>query len=211
MCPLTHLKPDILLFPSITTCILQNELQTWGPAERSLYSLILLGVSFTSDTVVRLARLRQGAMDKCKQRSLLRQALHHFGWKTVTVLPLIIKQNGTIPATFSTALPQCRVEDARLTHFLTDLHYAAIEYTSDVLYTHHRATKRLCTTAPSPTQPVPIATPNFEQHAPVLLSARHDTRPPFKSPSAPHNRSNVPHQFVSDPGGSAEVTPRQVI
>ena len=46
------------------------------------------------------------------------------------------RQEGTIPTTFSTALPQCEVENKRLADLLIDLHYAAIEYSSDVLSVH---------------------------------------------------------------------------
>ena len=196
VCPFTHSKPDIIFFPSITTCISQSELQTWGPAQRSHHSVILLEVSFTADT-----RLHHRAVDKCEQHSLLRQALLQYGWKNVTVLPLIIGHSGTIPATFSTALPQCGVEAARLTHLLTDLHYAAIEYSSDVLCAHHRATKRLRITAPSPTQSLPVAMPTHQttRTRAIQRPARYNTSP--QNATAQHNCSNVPHQFVFDPGG----------
>ena len=196
VCPSTHSKPDIIFFPSITTCISQSELQTWGPAQRSHHSVILLEVSFTSDTW-----LHHRAVDRCEQHSRLRQALIQFGCNSVTVLPLIIGHSGTIPATFSTALPQCGVEDARLTHLLTDLHHAAIEYSSDVLSAHHRATKRLRITPPSPTQSLPAAMPRRQKTRTraIRRPARYNTSP--HNATAPHNRSNVPHQFVFDPGG----------
>ena len=89
VCPSTHSKPDVVFFPSISTCISQDDLQTWGPAERSHHFVILLEVSFTSDT-----NLHHRAVDKCEQHSLLRQALLESGWKTVIVLPLIIGHGG---------------------------------------------------------------------------------------------------------------------
>ena len=64
VCPLTHSKPNVVFFPSISTCISQDDLQTWGPAERSHHSAVLLEVSLTSDT-----NLHYRAVDKCEQRS----------------------------------------------------------------------------------------------------------------------------------------------
>ena len=196
VCPITHSKPDIVLFPSISSDISQDDLQTWGPAERSNHSIILLEVSFTSDT-----NLHHRAVDKCEQHSLLRQALLQFGWKTVTVLPLIIGHGGTIPATFSTALPQCGVEDVRLQQLLADLHYAAIEYSSDVLSAHHRLTKRLRTVPPSPTQPLPATLTSLPvtRTRAIQRPARYNTSP--LNPPASSTRSGVPHRFVFDPGG----------
>ena len=196
VCPSMHSKPDVVFFPSISTCISQDDLQAWGPADRSHHSVILLEISFTSDT-----NLHHRAVDKCEQHSLLREALLQFGWNTVTVLPLIIGHGGTIPATFSAALPKCGVENARLTQLLKDLHYAAIEYSSDVLSAHHKATKRLRTRSPSPTQPVPIAIqplPETRTRA-VRRPARYNRSP--SNAAAPVSHSNVSRQVVFDPGG----------
>ena len=151
VCPVTPSKPDVVLFPTISTCTSEAALHGWGPAERFQHSIILLEVSFTRDT-----NLHQRAVDKCEQHSILRQSLLQHDWGIVTVFPLIIGHSGTIPTTFSTALPQCGVEAARLTGLLTDLHYAAIEYSSDVLSAHYRATKRLCVGSPPAPVPMPI-------------------------------------------------------
>lgn len=190
VCPLTPSKPDNVLFPTLSTCISQDDLHTWGPAQRSHHSIILLEISFTSDT-----NLHHRAVYKCEQHSSLRQAFLRSGWKTVTGLPLILGHGGTIPATFSTALPQCGVEDARLTKLLNGLHYAAIEYSSDVLSAHHRATERLRTRLLSPTEPVPIPMqplPTTRTRA-IRRPARYTTSSP--TAPAPRNCSNVPHQF----------------
>ena len=182
----------VVLFPSVSTCTSEDVLHTWGPVERSQHSVILLEVSFTRDT-----HLHHRAVDKCEQHSVLRQALLQYGWGTVTIFPLIIGHGGTIPATFSTALPQCGVEPARFTDLLTDLHYAAIEYSSDVLSAHFRATKRLRIQSPPTTEPVPLAPQilsNTRTRA-IRRPARHvDPAPPALATIA---QSNV----IFDPGG----------
>ena len=89
----------------------------------------------------------------------------------------------TMPATFPTALPQCGMEDARLAQILNDLQYAAVNYSSDTLRAHHRATKLLRTRSLSPFRPVVIAIQNLPPTGTVPSDVQQDIIAPSQTPT----------------------------
>ena len=130
----------------------------------------------------------------------------------VTVLPLIIGYGGTIPATFSTALPQCGVETARLSSLLLDLHYSAMEYSSDVLSAHYKAIKRLRIGPLPPPQTSPVPQPG----PPTATRARVVRRPSRYAHFIPHVpvppfHSSIPPQPILIQEGLAEAILLHVI
>lgn len=151
VCSFTHLKPDVLLCPSIIANIAQDALQTFDPAERSPHSVTLPQVSFTSDT-----KLHHRAVDKSEQHCNLRQSLLQSDRGTITVLPLMVALKLPLSCPLTDCKLQCGVEHRmRLAQLLTDLYYAANKYPLDVLSARHRATRRFCTRSPSPNAHMP--------------------------------------------------------
>ena len=105
-----------------------------------------------------------------------------------------------MPATFSAALPQCGVEDARLTQLLNGLYYAATPQTSSL-----HSTGLLKDSAPGHLHQLSLCR---LQHNVLLPATRtRAIRRPARHLSsssiaaAPSSHSNVPVQLVFDPGG----------
>ena len=203
----TPSRPDIVPYPSMSKTVSEADLLSFTPEQRSHHSFILLEVSFAGD-----ANLHRRARDKCDEHAQLRQILLDFCWGTVKVLPLIIGHDGTIPATFSTALQFCGVEHHRLADLLFDLQYAAIDYSSHFLAAQYKATKRLRTDhAPlaNDSPPVAAAFPAGRTSIPCPV------RPPVR---CQHSTTNAPVHLpcpmfpitlVMIQEGLTEVIPRQ--